>query len=490
MHLASLSDRLRVTSVCRHWRRAFLQHAPLWSRLCLTRKTDEHLLTTFLKRAKLSPLDITLKYSRSPIPSVALLSPFTEQIRTLFIKNPRLDHMRKPPAIISGPLPLLRTLHVEDNIRDIGYRSPSTPGPLLFKDAVNVEEFRLYTRNPPLLSQFAFPNLTIFDFRTPRKLPASLLLNFLGASPSLQEIHIEILNDIKYEAVPTDRVIVLPCVKDFHLDIANDSFNWELATHLSCPSAEHARFSRMLRSAPLGDVTPEDIYPPSLSWTRIIRQYATGTVEQVELELKVGEEPSCSIAFRTSDEATLSLHYHHSIRSGDRQDATLNAWIGSHLFSRACRVIRDHQLLSNLKYLDIRGGGLLADNLKLTTSNVGRLLGSMGPLEELVLHECDLRPYLDPFLETPLFPDAIQPNSFPHITMLVIDNPVQSLCDNEIYAAAVIKLAKSQHARELPFQVMVLPPQVPSWVAEELLLSVNTVECGDDGLVDGDEDRS
>lgn len=72
----------------------------------------------------------------------------------------------------------------------------------------------------------------------------------------------------------------------------------------------------------------------------------------------------------------------------------------------------------------------------------------MGPLERLDLGECDLHSYLDSFFETPLFPDAIQPTSFPPINKFTIINPIQSLFDNEVYAAAVVKLAKSQQARE------------------------------------------
>lgn len=55
--------------------------------------------------------------------------------------------------------------------------------------------------------------------------------------------------------------------------------------------------------------------------------------------------------------------------------------------------------------------------------------------------KCDLLPYLNAFLETPLFPD-IQPPFFP-IKQLTIINPIQSLHDNETYAAAVVKLVKS-----------------------------------------------
>lgn len=140
---------------------------------------------------------------------------------------------------------------------------------------------------------------------------------------------------------------------------------------------------------------------------------------------------------RSSNEAALNLSYDRPIGSGDNRNAIR---LGSRVFSRVSRTILDHLLLMNVRRLCIKEGGLLAGDLELAANDIGKLLGSMGPLEALILENCELRPYLDPCLETPLFSDAIPPASFPPIKRFTIINPTQSLCDNEPYAAAIVKL--------------------------------------------------
>ena len=486
-HLTSLSDRLRVTFVCHHWRQAFVQHGPLWSKLHLSSWTDRDLLAKLLERAKQSPLNISLYYFGSELNRcVSLLSPFAKQIKNLTAHDARGDGIPNLSAVMSGSLPLLHTLTIEDFEGDANSHSiPTSP---LFKGATNMKKFVLKASSSLPLSCFTFPNLTTFNFRTLNEsetFPALLLLNFLEASPLLEEIDMGIANDISYEGVPPDRVLVLPFVKHFHLIIANNRFNWELPTYLSCPSAERTSFERRLGLTFAGRKIPKDIYPSSLPWTAIVRQYTAGTVDRVVLKFFADDEVTCRISFYSSNQTSLQLFYPHSIGKDGCRDVILDA---CDLFSQACRTIRDHPLLKNVRILCIRGGELPAENLKLSANDVGKLFGSLGPLEELILDDCDLRPYLDPFFETPLFPDAIQPISFPPIKKFSIIIPMESLCGNETHATAVVKLANSQHARGMPFEVVVLRPPAPSWVVEQLMLSVNTVVC-DEAPSDGDEDR-
>jgi len=165
------------------------------------------------------------------------------------------------------------------------------------------------------------------------------------------------------------------------------------------------------------------------------------------------------------------------------------------IFSQAFQTIRSHPLLANVRHLCIRGGNLVTHNPKLVTEAVGRLLGSMGPLENLTLDNCDPLQYLDAFLDTPLFPEAIQPTPFPPVKELTIINPVQLFHDGE-YATAIVRLARSQHAREVPFERVVfrtiIPPiflctMVPLVVIDELAAFVNTVKLYDETLSDEDE---
>jgi len=498
LHLAFLSDRLRVTFVCRHWRRTFLQHAAIWSQLHVTGKTDRLLAKTLLERAKGHPLDITANYFMSPVHDVALLSPFVQQTRSLCLKGTSSDKVQELSASISGPLPLLHTLEIDTT----GYLDdpPSlvVPPLPLFKNAANLKNFVLAIDELPSLCHFTFPNLTTLNFSTwagPNVFPVSYLVDFLEASPSLQRIRLLLQAFSLHEDVPPERVVVLPCVETFYLGITNDSPGCEIAPHISCPSANHAEFLYMLDGA--GWDIPEGIYPPSNPWSMIARQYAKGMVEQVVLKTTMDKDFTidCSIAFWSSDRAALILrHIYHSIEDEDPVD-----WILKERFpdvlSQAFRAIRDHPLLANVRYFCIRGGDLVTGDLKLATNDVGRLFGSMGPLEMLTLDGCDLRPYLDAFLDTPQFPDAIQPASFPFIKKLVIVNPVQPFChfpDGKAYAAAIVQFARSQYSRGVPFECMALRTSVPSLVVEKLVLWVNTVEYEEaplDGHEGEDEDE-
>jgi len=200
--------------------------------------------------------------------------------------------------------------------------------------------------------------------------------------------------DLLREDIPPGRVIVLPYVKTFHLDIISYDPGCEIATHISCPFAKHVEFAHVLGCP--GDDIPEAIYPPSTPWNAIVCQYTKGTVERVELEMTVDEDFNidCSITFSSSDRATLKLCYthHHGEHEYD-MEANLKERL-SVILSQAFQTIRDHPLLANVKHLSIRGGNIVAGNLELVTNAAGRLLESMGPLENLTFDDCDLRPYL------------------------------------------------------------------------------------------------
>jgi len=157
------------------------------------------------------------------------------------------------------------------------------------------------------------------------------------------------------------------------------------------------------------------------------------------------------------------------------------------IFSQAFQAIRDHPLLASVKHLYIQGGNLVAGNIEPVANAVGRLFGSMGPLENLTLDGCDLRPYLDPFLDTPVFPKSIQPTSFPPIKEFVIINPVQSFHDDKVYAAAIVKLMESQHTRGVPFERVKFRTVVPTLVIDGMVAFVGRVEWYDGTVSDGDE---
>jgi len=436
---------------------------------------DRLLVKTLLGRVKGSALDITADYRGPPIYYMALLSPFTQQISNLKLKGATSDQVQDISVAISGPLPLLHTLEINARGYFGGPPSLVTPTLPLFEGATNLSKFVLEMDEFPSLRHFAFPNLTTLDFFAwITEYPVSGLLDFLEASPALRWISIRFEMAAFREDVPLGRVIVLPYVETFYLNIPSYGPSCEIETHISCPFAKHVEFAYRLEC--LGDNVSEDIYPPSTSLGAIIHQYTEGTVERVVLEvMRDGDfNIECSIAFRSSDGATLKLCYvHYTAEAGEEMEEILEERLPV-IFSQAFQTIRGHPLLANIRRLCIRGGNFITHNPKLVAKAVGRLLGSMGPLENLTLDKCDLQPYLDAFLDIPLFPEAIQPTSFPHVKELAIINPVQSFHDEE-YATAIVRLARSQHAREVPFERVVLRTTVPTLVIDELVKFVNVV---------------
>ena len=448
---------------------------------------DRPLVKTLLGRVKGSSLDITVDYYESPIDDVTLLSPFAQQIRSLKFERATSDQVEDLSVAISGPLPLLDTLKIDATGSIKGPRSLVVPTLPLFENATNLSKFVLEIYEFPSLRHFTFPNLTTLDFSTwITEYPVSEQLDFLEASPALRRISIRFEMVEFREDVPPGRITVLPYVETFRLETPSYGPSCKIETHISCPFAKHVEFT--YRPEFIGDNISEDIYPPSTSLGAIVDQYTEGTVERVVLEVTRDEDFSidCSITFRSSDGATLKLCYFHYTAEAEEAEETLEEKL-TRSFSEAFQTIRDHPLLANVRSLCIRGGNLVTCNPKLVAKTVGRLLGSMGPLENLTLDKCDLQPYLDAFLDTPLFPEAIQPTSFPPVKELAIINPVQSFHDDEEYAMAIVKLARSQHVRGVPFERVVLRTTVPTLVMDELAAFVNTVEWYDETVSDEDE---
>ena len=478
MHLDSLSDRLRVTFVCRRWRRIFLQHATLWSQLHLAGRMGSPRMKTLLGRAKGSPLDITIDYYRSSFSDATLLSPFVQQIRSLKLKYTSSGEIQDLSIAIPGPLPLLDTLEIDARGYLGGPRSLVAPTLPLFESATNLKNFDLCIIQFPSLRHFTFPNLTTLNFSTwITTYPVSELLNFLEASPALRWVRMRIEANQFHEDAPPGRIIVLPYVKTFYLAVRGRGPGFEILAHISCPFGERVEFAYELERG--GYTVPEAIYPSATSWNTIVHQYTKGTVERAALEMTIDEglRIDCSITFRSSDRATLKLCYTHYIPKEDEMKTILEKRI-PRIFSQALQTIQDHPLLANVKHLYIRGGDFLTGNLELVTNAVGRLFGSIGALEDLTLDDCDIRPYLDAFLDTPLFPTAIQPTSFPPIKELVIINPVQSFHKDKVYAAAIVKLTRSQYTRGVPFERVEL--KVPPLVIDELAAFIGTMERYDE----------
>ena len=282
---------------------------------------DRLLVKTLLGRVKGSALDITADYGGLPIDDVTLLSPFAQQIRSLKLKRAPPDQVQDMSVAISGTLPLLHTLEIDATGYFGNLHSLVAPTPPLFENATNLSNFVLKIYKFPSLRHFTFPNLTTLYFSTwITPYPVSELLDFLEASPALRRISM-LFGAVEFgKGVPQGRIIVLPCVETFHLDIPTYGPSCKIETHISCPFAKCVEF--VYRPEPVGDDVSGDIYPPSTSLGAIVNQYTEGTVERVVLEVMKDEDfnVDCSITFRSPDSATLELCYYHYTRAEEEME--------------------------------------------------------------------------------------------------------------------------------------------------------------------------
>ena len=147
-------------------------------------------------------------------------------------------------------------------------------------------------------------------------------------------------------------------------------------------------------------------------------------------------------------------------------------------FSQAFRAIREYSLLANVSLLDISHSFLAVGVTRIEhiANEVGQLFKSLGPLEELAIDCCDIRPYLAPFLDLPEFRDLERPFVFPPIQELTISHPLHP--PREVCAAAIVEFAKSQHASEIPFiYVTVCMENTPAGMVERLRPWVGQAHC-------------
>ena len=463
-NLSSQEDRHIASFVCRHWRRTFIRCPELWSQLTLSK--GEVYMKTFLERAKGTPLDIIVDHE-IPVQTMTPLSFLTNQIRTFHFLGSGWADIQKLSEVISGPLPLLHTLTVDfveendlDDLEDIQFSLP------LFTSAVNLKvlQFHSIWDQSPFILHLAFPNLVSFDLSTEHwaGFPALRLLDFLEGSPMLQIVKMQVLAYISFEGVIQERVVCLPSVEHFTLTVG-DGAGYEMAAHIHCPSA---RVTAIVRKARI-NVFLEEIFPTLVFWNAIVRQYTTSPPEEATLEIWSDDTPLiCKLAFESSDSTSISLGF-EKVPSAEFDAFNTEALI-PRISAQATRTIRSHPQLANIKRLhihnDSRPFGLTAD----VASEVKLLFNSLGPLDEMTIYQWDLGPYLRLVLED----DEEEEVSFPPVKELMI-----SRLTNLFDCASVVKLAKSQHARGIPFERMVIRGvKVAEGIGEGLRPWVGSVE--------------
>ena len=174
----------------------------------------------------------------------------------------------------------------------------------------------------------------------------------------LQTVHMEIITTILLEGIAQRGVVVLPNVRSFSLMMDDGEPAYELATHISCPSASRTSLIHKTTT----DEIPADhdvryAFPTATSWDVIVRQYTTSPVEAISLEIQLLQDTiiSCSLIFRSSDGAIIRLGLEVS-RDDDDDDEdgfhmTLEEVVRG-VFLEASKTVQDYPL-PNTKHLHI-----------------------------------------------------------------------------------------------------------------------------------------
>jgi hypothetical protein len=463
IHLYHEGDLFRASFVCRRWRRAFIQHAALWSRLSLTIQRGDLYAKTLLERAKGTVLDIrSSRLDRADI--LALLSPRAQRFGTLDFVREYWSHVQKFSEATPGPLPLLHTLKINAvqpevisfGSIDLGMLRSSSPP--LFSGAINMKNLILHSEGEPFLNHFAFPNLETLELTitlVDEEFLFSNLLDFLEASPTLKTVRIRIVGGLLLERADLERVVVLPNAEIFSM--TQDEPDCRILAPISCPAGRLVSFvcEQEVGCERQHGILQQDIFPTSDSWDVTCPQYMAGTIDEVVLEITTaGDLLSCSLSFLLPGQATFELGY-KTVAVDEYQHHTPDSLgeVHSRVFSRALKAVRGHPLLSTVKRLRIqdRHAHLALDDLAYITKAVGRLFELVGPLEELILDVDDLRPFISSFFDPPQFQVLLRPFTFPSIKGLtIIEHPESPF--NGGFAAAILGFVKSQHTRGVPFE--------------------------------------
>jgi hypothetical protein len=178
-----------------------------------------------------------------------------------------------------------------------------------------------------------------------------------------------------------------------------------------------------------------------------------------------------SLIFQSSDTTVIRLGFELGDPSEEEEELAISREaVKCEVFSRACRTIQDHPLLSHVERLHIvdRTGSLGADRPLVIAEVVGGLFRCLGPLDELVIHGCDPQIFLPEFGRSEWV--------FPPVRELTISEP--RVPDEQRCVDAIVELVKSQRELEKPFQrITVRGSGIPVGLAERLRQWVSVVYC-------------
>ena len=441
-------------------------------------------MKTFLERAKGSALDIVVG-RELPVNTIALLSPNIGQIRSLNLLCDEGNIMQRFLQANSGPFPFLQALTIHTD--DTGRFNPITPLTEPYSiNAVNLRVLHLYSksRSSPSFAHFHFPNLISFKLSAEgvNAFRASHLLDFFEASPMLQTVSITIIGSISFEDAPREEIVILPDVRTFELTTSDTGTEYKIAAHISCPSA---RSTSLAHKHVTYYTVPANMFPTSSWLNMIVCQYTTTPVEEVTIRLETDLGIIAQLTFRSADGALIKLRFNR-LDVGLYPTSSLE--LQKTFFTQLTRAVQCHPHLANVRCLRICHGFhfICSPEDSYIASELGRLFRSVGPLDELTIYRCNLRPYCYPLFS--LQGDHTEgPVVFPPIKKLTILHPVHQ--SEEQFEVAMVGMAKSQHGLGVPFEhVVIRGTSMPTGMEEGLRPWVSSVVYIYDEVCELDDD--
>ena len=217
---------ISLTHVCRSWREMFISHASLWTKLDCTvvEKTR-----VYLKRSKMSPLDIRLRKEGFLQDAFLLTLPHLDRLGSLSTSG-SLGNLSGLIEHLGSPAPLLKTLSltVADG-ENVALQDTIFGGDISSLHTLRLDGVisNLAWENMSNLRTFSLHNVPVDNVSVTR------LLNFFERAPLLRKIRLDNAFPNSSDA-PPGRVVSLPNLK--YLKIVAHQPHAILMDHLSIPT--------------------------------------------------------------------------------------------------------------------------------------------------------------------------------------------------------------------------------------------------------------
>jgi hypothetical protein len=412
------------------------------------------LANLFFERASGCLLDVHISapgIRRTRLPSdhtIPTLSP-GKRIRTLCITCPWI----RIQEFVGGWTDALSPLQVLDLNAD----GPSVPSQstIFFGDAL--KDLKLFGFAVPGLNYIRAPNLTKFrlceEFQTPCS--ATGLLDFLEASPALEEVSIDVNSTMVDDFSPPNRTAALPHVRFILLSINHAP---QLASHLVCPSSTDTHLVDMLPDSPTDDIFPQSLH-------QLSGQYSVEMIDRVMMRVSDrGGHEDCTLQLRSPSDTRFRITC-ETAHFPDAFPEVLEVELPfSVLFDQTVSALLSLPL-GNVTTLSIDMGHSPSDPTTDPTEIIRRFAEIFEKCRKL--YEVVLENYLPRYLS------ALSRDRTPPIQALVIKHP-EDVSWEEL-AEHVIEVARIRHSRAVPLKRIEIIAtsegnprieQLESWVQE------------------------